>query len=726
MENKKTTDLVGRKKTLKSKLMAAVSMLLVSAIMVSVTTYAWFILSTAPEVKGMSTTVGSNGALEMALVDYKTDDTNNLNEILKGIRASVGDSSATSGDVKAANKTWGNLVDLSDSSYGLGNITLFPAQLSDLSGLVRTSSLLNYAVYGTDGRIANLSGTTQSGVMGDKGFVASDNAYGVRAIGRGDTADPIKKAFNDAVRGYKTNSALAASMADAAFTNHVNDLSKAYMKHGLAAKDGEDKNTYSVTLIRTILDELMAAEEKMELALKYAIAAETNSAAGGDLGKITTDFEGVNLTDYTQEGKIKDAIEALQTLKTNITTAEKALPAQTTEEDGTLMDEDKPWDKIGGSYKELLVGTSEGTTIYYTPEGSETEKSVGYEEVRSVADELIYATNVRVTIKSGLYKEMADITGKMQGDVNVGTSASGTVEAKDPTYKADVDGLVEVLGEPEGVVAGASGDTLIADCYGYAIDLAFRTNADNNQLRLSTARNRVDGDNADSLKGEGSTFTFDGAVDENVVKALRVAFVDKDGKVQGIAKLGAKTDKTYALDVYEKGTLDNGVLTLGAKKTDNTIMTLKKNTPTLLTAVVYLDGSEIDNTVQSGITGKLNLQFCGSAELTPMGYSGYSSGISLTDADGKSLSGLTLESNDSAVVKAMYNGAALTEGSFSWTSSVDNVVTITNNDASDQTKGAMKITASAAGTTTTITVSYGSYSKSFTVAVKAAPTHGEP
>ena len=86
MENKKTTELMSRKSTLKSKLMAAVSMLLVSAIMVSVTTYAWFILSTAPEVKGMSTTVGSNGALEMALLDYAKGEGETLDAILGKVK----------------------------------------------------------------------------------------------------------------------------------------------------------------------------------------------------------------------------------------------------------------------------------------------------------------------------------------------------------------------------------------------------------------------------------------------------------------------------------------------------------------------------------------------------------------------------------------------------------------------------------------------------------------
>ena len=46
-----------RQKDLKSKLMAAICMLLVSSIMMVSTTYAWFTLSTAPEVTGINTAV---------------------------------------------------------------------------------------------------------------------------------------------------------------------------------------------------------------------------------------------------------------------------------------------------------------------------------------------------------------------------------------------------------------------------------------------------------------------------------------------------------------------------------------------------------------------------------------------------------------------------------------------------------------------------------------------
>ena len=73
-----------RKRDIKTKLMAAICMLLVSSIMMVSTTYAWFTLSTAPEVTGINTAVGANGNLEMALMPDGGNAT--------GISSAVGDS----------------------------------------------------------------------------------------------------------------------------------------------------------------------------------------------------------------------------------------------------------------------------------------------------------------------------------------------------------------------------------------------------------------------------------------------------------------------------------------------------------------------------------------------------------------------------------------------------------------------------------------------------------
>ena len=101
--------------SIRKKLIAAIAMLLVASFMVASSSYAWFTLSTAPEITGIKTSVGANGNLEMALYNGTEPTTG------------VGDSLA---NVLLKNLTWGNLVDLSDSAYGLDRITLLPSRLN--------------------------------------------------------------------------------------------------------------------------------------------------------------------------------------------------------------------------------------------------------------------------------------------------------------------------------------------------------------------------------------------------------------------------------------------------------------------------------------------------------------------------------------------------------------------------------------------------------------------
>ena len=105
-----------RQLNVRNKLMAAIAMLLVSSIMMVSTTYAWFTLSTAPEVQGITTTVGANGNLEIALAPL----TGKAEDITSG----MGDSGLT---WLEKNMTWGNLLNMEDSSYGLEQINLLLA-----------------------------------------------------------------------------------------------------------------------------------------------------------------------------------------------------------------------------------------------------------------------------------------------------------------------------------------------------------------------------------------------------------------------------------------------------------------------------------------------------------------------------------------------------------------------------------------------------------------------
>ena len=114
--------ILAMQKQVTGKLMAAISMLLVSAILMCLTSYAWFILSTAPEVSNLKTTAGANGALEIAL-----QSTNEAGNGRADITSAVGSSHAKNA-ATVSNTYWGNVVDLTNG-YGLDNIQLYPSRL---------------------------------------------------------------------------------------------------------------------------------------------------------------------------------------------------------------------------------------------------------------------------------------------------------------------------------------------------------------------------------------------------------------------------------------------------------------------------------------------------------------------------------------------------------------------------------------------------------------------
>ncbi len=114
---------------IRSKLMAAVAMLLVSVIMMTTASFAWFTISTAPEISTMTTQVVVNDNLEIALATNK--------------------STAPSYGQTGTQTVWGNIVDLTATdvatAYGAVNKTLRPAKLN--------ANTFEAPSYGNDGRI---------------------------------------------------------------------------------------------------------------------------------------------------------------------------------------------------------------------------------------------------------------------------------------------------------------------------------------------------------------------------------------------------------------------------------------------------------------------------------------------------------------------------------------------------------------------------------------------
>lgn len=129
----------------REKIFAAAMMLAIAIISAASATYAWITLSASPEVTSIDTTVAANGSLEIAMA--------NSTGAAPG-RYAAGDSTGTDSNVVRANTTWGNLVNLSDPSYGLANVVLRPAALNGTTGLL--SNPLYGVEYGDDGRVTGM------------------------------------------------------------------------------------------------------------------------------------------------------------------------------------------------------------------------------------------------------------------------------------------------------------------------------------------------------------------------------------------------------------------------------------------------------------------------------------------------------------------------------------------------------------------------------------------
>lgn len=208
---------------LKERVMAMALMLVMSMAMMTSATFAWLTISRAPELTNVATTLASNGNLEIALVPV---------DGAKPADSKVGD---TNLPIVERNLTWGNLVNLSDASYGLENLTLRPAQLNT-SALA--DSPLYAATYGQDGRIIRLSSnfdyTAWIPPQGEvPGYFGVSTNYGVRAVSS--TQAVAEMGFASAAIKKQQAATDANQQAGTAFQNIAGN--KTYME-GLAKMMG--------------------------------------------------------------------------------------------------------------------------------------------------------------------------------------------------------------------------------------------------------------------------------------------------------------------------------------------------------------------------------------------------------------------------------------------------------------------------------------------------------
>ena len=559
-------------KSIQKKLVAAVAMVLVACIMVVSSSYAWFTLSTAPEVKGITTSVGSNGNLEMA-----------LREVLNV--ADIDSLTSNTLGFPNANKYWGNLVDLSDTSYGLSNISLAPARLhvsssevktedtvtvesitaygTDIDGNIKVNTdakyngnliktivmnqygtydityevvstqykianregLLLTATYGPDGRISAIDTQTSNGWYNGKSFTAEENKYGVLGIGTVSGMSDAQIALRNAKTAVKA--AIEQVRADAISSMNIDGakLANLIMEYAMASnKDSVTYDANDVAIVATAIGNLQTIADTLKATLDEAIVA-VGMAQGVTVTKV--DFDSTNgfvVTDSTTDKdliwdgmtdiqtSLKSAYTELATMNANLKSARDQLPTL----EGTATTN---YTTLVKSLGYLIDSNSMTFTVGQSQHYTVTDLR---KNLNSLIGDLI-TNDIVAHITKGIYAEIARFVDNYEGETKL------TVTPKDFGYGTSDEQITKaVILQTEATeptngfylpyaqvwlnriqITGEQTGSNISDLYGYLIDMAFRTNAVDSSLMLQTsAVSRVGDDKTPSVQGGGSYMQF--------------------------------------------------------------------------------------------------------------------------------------------------------------------------------------------------------------------------
>ena len=670
MVNKKT----GGISTLKSKLVAAIAMLLVGAFMVVSSSYAWFTLSTAPEVTGIYTSVGANGNLEMALVPE---------EGMASISSPVGST--------GNNETWGNLVDLgqtegNQNKYGLDLIQLMPARLN-----TKGASSTNYTYgfnglqsvnYGADGRPNALVNAVAGKYDPDyKNFTkVADGAatYGVTAYGAASGMSAQQTAYLQYRKDMEMLLTSAQNKADESFETYGNALADVVMTKAMKG----DGATFNIVFVPEMITALEAANQDiLDAAEKYVAVAATialynlddttwsgvvEALATIDLSNVGADATTIDVANQSVpiNSTLRDALNKYTSIKTKLDAAKAAVTASGLTFTDTVPEGDGEtipatakatnWTNVNAilfttgvlNYDEIQVN---GKTT------AEIRKMMGENfSMDNIPEELMnfgisFASNgvIDFTSGSGVHADIADIAGEYQAAIKVTLSLGGSsftnenVRLRTKIDSGNKIDMTEGLSTPaDNSAAGAV--KFLTEYYGYQLDFAFRTNAKGSKLQLQTdATGRIySTDGSDETMGHGSTMTFN-ILDNNFTEAqakalmstVRLVFMNEAGDIIGLGILdsanavkGANNELTSAIYLHDFTIGADGVMNVVSnKKTTADLMDLQQNTATKLSVLVYMDGDLVDNSMVAAeavasLQGSLNLQFSSSADLKPMEY----------------------------------------------------------------------------------------------------------
>lgn len=622
----------------RAKLVSAVAMLLVATTMVVSSTYAWFTLSTAPEVSGITTAIGANGALEIRL------------------------NSANDG---RSNHTPGNIVDLAPDSvndpYGLSKVILLPSQLvtsTDANGAaIINPQFVEFPTYGANGKPGELVKNATAGVFTNGNFFTSTET-GVRAIGVSSGLTDRQYAYRNAKYAASNYASQATTTAATSLNTNGGVLGGIVIKK--ATQDGATYTPAELDALGTIVADLKIAAGYIESAYEEMIVALAASAKAGEdeasellyqavrdkfaaedgwtLADVVNgiDIDGDGTIDVSVDGAFANAITALQTTLRNIAAAESAY---NTAKGKGLTSYD--WNDISGILNHLININS--TKLNNMSVSGSIDKA---ELAASVMEKGI---NITLEDGAGVYVEIADHCGDYSANVTMTNvvvsgmtfeSLTANMATKSNQTTKFLEGSLAVVTAAGAPAGGGGADSPMTEFYGFIVDLGFKTNAANSNLLLQTTpADRIYADNNNELtQGKGSYMTYKATTTElttdqvkGLMDCIRIVFFETDTrKVLGEARLdtaGASIGAdgvTAKMYMYKDGVLQNGTEE-GATNKDSSIVALPQNNEVEVSVLVYLDGEKIKNehvaaTATSSVTGSMNIQFASDAKLVPMEY----------------------------------------------------------------------------------------------------------
>lgn len=664
---------------MKEKVAAALIMLVLALSVAVTATYAWITISRAPEVSSIATTMAANGNLEIALSNDEGTQPEEF-DIDEGVKREL--------DINGSNLQWGNLINLSDSSYyGIDKLALRPAKLN--TGALRTNPLQG-ATYGTDGRVTELN-SQYSFFKWDKttkSFVAN-NKYGVRAIASYTvaTSDASNQEFIQKYNEVQTAYGKVADYYNRVFKKTIAGLGTG-MNTFLQAKVNTTKYapngaTSPLELKTSDIDSMLATYQALYDTMKLLLEAQASlanlqqymfvkSSGQTTYAAITAEELYKNPEKYNSSRTVaagstdpldaimitglKDFVIDYKKAETNIKKLTELRDRATNGEKVTSDDVTDPlYDlcqpntaKIDGTpAKDLMNDKSKlvsmalgGDCLAQFDEGLLARfEQYGIEDTdRLPKSKKVSENAAAISVKTSIMN--VNITGHLcTGATGLSTAAAD--------FSVDTSKF-------------ESADKNAQDTYGMAMDFWVRTNAEETLLTLEGALansttgeilsydgvNRIWGSTGNTnlttdstTQGGGSCYIYyadnpaDVARSLALLKQMKVAFVDAKGTLLATASMDTEDGQYYAQNgrITVPLTIDEGSglgLTYTYKdktekeQTGLAISQLTMDNPQRITAIVYLDGTGLDNTMvlsSAEIQGQLNIQFGSSVNLKTSG-----------------------------------------------------------------------------------------------------------